>query len=315
MDFSIICNIKNWKQAKCLSKWLPSLGAPLCHSAVWPGLEGEDKDGEDTPALEPSWEVTQLNEASLPSTALGPARSETVAWTVRERIAACPLLRPPPQPGRLRSLRLSSPLLILEVSKQAGRLKTNSQTSDTTLFQIVSFYSPSILADVTWKIKRGMRKGMWPDAGVGNLGPTLQTWSAACFAAHYKRRTKFIQMRVFRFLKIGRKSVGTIYGVWKLSAVQMSGSINQVSLERSHAHSSTHCPQPFLCTFVIFRSRWQIWEVPKVPRETQDDPQSPKYFLICPFTEVCWLLVKRFGNSLLNKVTPTVLCCWASPLW
>lgn len=53
MDSSIVHNIKNRNQAKCLSKWL-SLGAPLCHRAVWPGLEGEDKDGEDTPALEPS---------------------------------------------------------------------------------------------------------------------------------------------------------------------------------------------------------------------------------------------------------------------
>lgn len=123
MDSSIVCNIKNRKQAKCLSKWL-SLGAPLCHSAVWPGLEGEGKDGEDTPALEPSWEVSQLNEASLPTTALGPALSEPIAWTVRERIAACPLLRHPLTQGDFGLSGFSSPLLISEVSKQAGRLKT-----------------------------------------------------------------------------------------------------------------------------------------------------------------------------------------------
>lgn len=52
---------------------------------------------------------------------------------------------------------------------------------------------------------------------VGNLGPIGQTWFAACFGAHYKHRTKFLQMRVFRFLKVERKCVRNILWHMKIT--------------------------------------------------------------------------------------------------
>lgn len=123
MDYSTVYNIKNWKQAKCPSRCF-HLEALLPNYVMSCGPEWEDKDGEGTPALDSlGWEMTGLNEASLHTSALGPALSKAVAWAVREGIVcSCALLGLPIQ----RDLHLSCfpfRLLISEVSKQTVRLK------------------------------------------------------------------------------------------------------------------------------------------------------------------------------------------------
>lgn len=124
-----------------------------------------------------------------------------------------------------------------------------------------------------------------------------QIWSTACCGAHYKLHTKPILLWVFRFLSgWGKDMPGIFYDIWKWHEIHISVSMNKVLLAHRYTQSSAYCPQPFM-------PQSQIWEVPV---ETPADPQNLKYFLTWPFTEVCCPLVKRFGNRLLDKVTPTV---------
>ena len=89
---------------------------------------------------------------------------------------------------------------------------------------------------------------------------------------------------------------GIFSGTCKVSEIHISGSVNNFTGAQPHSHV-------YIVSLTSFVSQWQMWEV---PARTRDDPQSLKDFLSWAFAEVCWPLVKRFGNSLLNRVTLTV---------
>ena len=78
----------------------------------------------------------------------------------------------------------------------------------------------------------------------------------------------------YMFLNVWKKWRMIFCDMWKLHDVQISGSINEASLEHSHVYS-------FLCHLCLLSHHWQSWKRPY-------DLQSRRYFTIWSFREkVC----------------------------